>query len=271
MEDTTNIDEQSMNTNWNRTASDYARHRRGFPPTLFARLEHRGWIPRSKARTVDLGTGTGAVALALAERGHEVVGVDVAEAPLAEAALKPGGMGVSWRCAAAEDTALPAGQADVVMAGQCWHWFDRAGAAAEVMRLLRPAGDVVIAHLDWLPRPGNVVEATVDVLERHGARPPAFMVLQTRSFYPHWPDDLLDAGFVDVETFSFDVALPYSRDAWRGRVRASAWLGASRLDDEVRRTDAALAKMLDGLDEDLVVPHRIFVVHGRKPSSQGAA
>ena len=28
---------------------------------------------------------------------------------------------------------------DIVAAGQCWHWFDRAAAAREALRLLNPA------------------------------------------------------------------------------------------------------------------------------------
>ncbi len=214
---------------------------------------------------VDLGTGTGAVALPLARRGHDVIGVDVAEAQLREAARTAGDLPVRWVCAPAEATGLPSGQTDVVVAGQCWHWLERPRAATEAMRLLRPGGDMLIAHLDWLPQKGNVVEATVELLEAQGARAPAFMDLQVRSFYPHWPDDLFEAGFVDVETFSFDVALSYRRDDWRGRIRASAWLGASRSEADVARTDAALEALLLRFDEPLAVAHRVFVVHARKP------
>ena len=40
----------------------------------------------------------------------------------------------------AEATGLRADTFDVVCAGQCWHWFDRARAAAEVTRVLRAHG-----------------------------------------------------------------------------------------------------------------------------------
>jgi hypothetical protein len=43
-----------------RTASDYARHRAGFPPQLLDRLAARG-IALAGARVADLGTGTWAV------------------------------------------------------------------------------------------------------------------------------------------------------------------------------------------------------------------
>ena len=49
-------------------------------------------------------------------------------------------MQVEYHVAPAEETGLPDDNFDVVTAGQCWHWFDRPRAAAEVARLLRPGG-----------------------------------------------------------------------------------------------------------------------------------
>jgi len=41
------------------------------------------------------------------------------------------------------------------------------------------------------------------------------------------------AGFVDVETFSFDVHVPYTQEGWRGRIRASAGIGRQFPPEEV--------------------------------------
>ena len=59
-----------------KTASDYARHRAGFPDSFFTKLEQHG-VSIQGARVVDLGTGTGTVARELAVRGaSRVVGID---------------------------------------------------------------------------------------------------------------------------------------------------------------------------------------------------
>ena len=60
-----------------RTATDYARHRAGFPSELIERLAALG-VARPGARVVDLGTGAGSLARLFAERGCEVTGVDIA-------------------------------------------------------------------------------------------------------------------------------------------------------------------------------------------------
>ncbi|HEY4156048.1 MAG TPA: methyltransferase domain-containing protein, partial [Puia sp.] len=44
----------------------------------------------------------------------------------------------------AENTNLPAGSVDAVVAGQAFHWFDAEKAKAEFKRILKPAGLVVL-------------------------------------------------------------------------------------------------------------------------------
>ncbi|HTW06785.1 MAG TPA: methyltransferase domain-containing protein [Acidimicrobiales bacterium] len=64
-----------MAIEFGKTAEDYARHRAGFPESLFDRLVTFG-IGRSGQEVVDVGTGTGTVARNFALRGCRVVGID---------------------------------------------------------------------------------------------------------------------------------------------------------------------------------------------------
>jgi hypothetical protein len=75
------------------------------------------------------------------------------------------------------------------------------------------------------------------------------------------------AGFRDLETFSFDEDTPYSHQAWRGRIRASAGVGASLSPDAVEHFDDSLAELLaERFPEDpLAVLHRCFALICRAP------
>ncbi len=257
-----------------RAASDYARHRAGFPHELLERLAARG-IARTGARVVDLGTGTGSFARLFAQRGCLVTGVDIAAALLAQARLldRVAGVEIEYVDAPAEATGLPDGAFDVVSAGQCWHWFDRLAAAREVKRLLTVDGTVVIAHFDWLALPGGVVEATEEIILRYTpAGDPShgpWRFAKGTGVYPQWLTDLQHAGFAAIETFSFDVPVSYSHEAWVGRVRASGPIAGTLDDAGVEACSRELAAMLtERFPEDpLTIPHRTWAVTARAPAS----
>jgi ubiquinone/menaquinone biosynthesis C-methylase UbiE len=94
-------------------------------------------------RVLDLGTGTGTVARTLAEAGAEVLGIDPAPGQVAAARKLAEEEGIGDRAHFEEGLAERTGQEDaafdLVVAAQCWHWFDRGLAAAEAKRVLKPA------------------------------------------------------------------------------------------------------------------------------------
>jgi SAM-dependent methyltransferase len=252
-----------LDIDFGKTAHDYGRYRAGFPDELFTRLRTFG-VGIEGQRILDLGTGTGTLARGFAGRGCTVTGLDRSPALLAEAQRldQEAGVTIRYVTAPAEATGFADASFEVVTAGQCWHWFQRERAAREAHRILVPRGALVIAHFDWLPFPGNVVEATEHLIERHN---PAWTFGGGPGLYPPWLHDVAIAGFRDIETFSFDLDVPYSHEAWRGRIRASAGVAASLPPDAVARFDDDLRQLLiaDFPEEPLQVPHRVFAVISR--------
>ncbi|MDH3234132.1 MAG: methyltransferase domain-containing protein [Alphaproteobacteria bacterium] len=250
-----------------RAADDYRRHRAGFPDAFFERIANHG-VGVAGQRLLDLGTGTGTLARGFALRGAEVTGLDLSGDMLAQAQAldAEAGVTVGYVTAAAEETDLDGATFDTVTAGQCWHWFDRPRAAAECLRVLRPGGTLAIAHFDWLPLPGNVVEASETLIRQHN---PDWTMWGGTGIYRDWLTDMAVAGFEALESFSFDVTVPYSHEAWRGRIRASAGVGASLPENAVDKFDAAHGALLQARfpDDPLAVPHRVFAAIGRKPGT----
>ncbi|HUT49434.1 MAG TPA: class I SAM-dependent methyltransferase [Alphaproteobacteria bacterium] len=249
-----------------RTADDYRRHRAGFPDVFFERIAAHG-VGTAGQSLLDLGTGTGTLARGFALRGAAVTGLDPSDDMLTQARAldAEAGITVGYVTAKAEATGLDDAAFDSVTAGQCWHWFDRPRAAAECRRILKPGGALAIAHFDWLALPGNVVEATETLIRQHNR---GWTMWGSTGIYRDWLTDMAVAGFEALESFSFDVAVPYSQEAWRGRIRASAGVGASLVDAAVARFDEAHAALLETRfpDEPLAIPHRVFAAVGRKPT-----
>ncbi|MCY3604302.1 MAG: class I SAM-dependent methyltransferase [Gammaproteobacteria bacterium] len=251
-------------TNFGEAAADYGTFRAGFPDSFFDRLLEFG-VGLPGQQLVDLGTGTGALARSFASSGCEVVGIDPDERMLLQARELDATKGVRVRYlrATAEHTGLGSSSFDVVSAGQCWHWFDRYKSTREVLRILKSAGKLVIAHFDWLPLPGNIVEATERLIEEHN---PKWNLGGGRGMYPEWLPGLSKAGLEGIETFSYDVDVPYTPEAWRGRIRASAGVVALSVEG-VKAFDGSLAETLSDQypSEVLDVPHRVFAIVAVSP------
>jgi SAM-dependent methyltransferase len=95
-----------------------------------------------RGRTLELGVGTGAVAVALRDHGREVVGVDLSEPMLRRAQARVGA-----RVALADVQRLPVVAGSVDDAYACWllHLVsDVAATLAEVRRVLGPGGRLVV-------------------------------------------------------------------------------------------------------------------------------
>jgi ubiquinone/menaquinone biosynthesis C-methylase UbiE len=254
-----------MDVDFGRTAADYGRHRAGFPDVFFSRVFAMRAV-RDGDRVLDLGTGTGTLARGLALHGCDVVGLDRSAALLDQARELDATAGVTVRYieALAEELPFAGASFDVVCAGQCWHWFDRSRVAAEARRALVPSGRLILAHLDWIPLSGNVVEATERLIQRHN---PQWKMGGGNGIHAYELEDASQAGFVDVESFSFDLAVDYTHESWRGRIRASAGVSASLPPDEVARFDDELAALLrrDFPDDALPIPHRVWTVIATAP------
>jgi ubiquinone/menaquinone biosynthesis C-methylase UbiE len=99
---------------------------------------------------VDVGCGTGTLAIALAAGGAEVIGVDGDPEILALARAKAGADAVQWRKGLATALALAGESAERVVMSLLLHHLDadaKRAALAEAMRILRPGGRLHVA--DW--------------------------------------------------------------------------------------------------------------------------
>jgi ubiquinone/menaquinone biosynthesis C-methylase UbiE len=116
--------------------------------------EHQRWIElfrevfgEKKLKILDVGTGTGVIALLLAELGHQVTGVDIAEDMLRQAREKAARMGLEpdFRVGDVETLDFEEASFDAVVNRHVvWTLPHPEKAMADWKRLLRPGGELVI-------------------------------------------------------------------------------------------------------------------------------
>ncbi len=138
---------------WDKTlfggsARYYRTGRIPYPPELATAFQEELSLDGS-GRLLDVGCGTGEIALVLAPLYDEAVGLDADEDMIAEAreeARRRGHRNTTWVHARAEELPLDLGTFRTATFAQSFHWMDRERVAATVLEMLEPNGAWV--HVD---------------------------------------------------------------------------------------------------------------------------
>jgi SAM-dependent methyltransferase len=113
----------------------YARYRPSYPSGAVDLLEASCGL-RPGADVVDLGSGTGILSGLLLQRGARVVGIEPNREMRSYAELTLSGAFRSGS-GTAENTQMPDGCFDLLVAGQSFHWFDPQKTRTEALRILK--------------------------------------------------------------------------------------------------------------------------------------
>jgi SAM-dependent methyltransferase len=137
-------------------AASYDRGRPDYPADAVAWL-----VGDQPCSVLELGAGTGKLTEALVAAGHDVFATDPDEKMLDVLSAKL--PEVRATVGTAEQIPAPDASADVIIAGQAFHWFDYERAMPEIARVLRPGGRIALVWNDrddripWVRRLGGLM------------------------------------------------------------------------------------------------------------------
>ena len=236
------------------TAEHYARHRPGYGDTVIDHLRERFSLHDTNARVLDLGCGTGELAVPLAAHADEVVAVDPSPAMLDAVRDRADAADAgNVRTVEGDDTDVgshPATSAPfrLTTMGRSFH---RTGGAATLERIrgaTEPGGGVaLVTDGEWLTKGAEdwqdavyaVADEYVDDLpERTGP------VEYDRT----WADHLRDAGFDDVRVESVAERRELDAGAVVGYVLSLSFCSPEELGDGLDAFESDLRERLATID-----------------------
>jgi SAM-dependent methyltransferase len=123
---------------------NYVRYRPGYPKEAVELLQRECGVGKHHA-VADIASGTGIWTRMLLDTGARVFGIEPnAEMRLAGENLLAGYPHFTSVAGTAEKTTLAGHSVEMVTAAQAAHWFDRARARSEFVRIIRPGGWLVL-------------------------------------------------------------------------------------------------------------------------------
>lgn len=116
-------------------AADYDRYRPTYPDDLIAEL-----VNRNPANALDIGCGTGKLAVPLLACGVGVLGVEIDPQMAAVAASH----GIVVEIGSFEDWDADGRRFDLATCGQAWHWIDPVAGPRKAGEVLNPGGTLAL-------------------------------------------------------------------------------------------------------------------------------
>ena len=124
--------------NFSALSKDYAAFRPGYPAELAAEI---ATLAPGLDLAWDCATGNGQMAVLLAEHFEHVFGSDISAKQVELAPVLPN---ITYMREPAHQCSLPNASADLVVVAQAIHWLDFDAFYAEVRRVLKPDGVIVV-------------------------------------------------------------------------------------------------------------------------------
>ena len=242
---------------WGKTSDDYSLYRSGMPDSYFRKLIEHG-IGEEKQKILDLGTGTGNLAREFSRSGSIVAGIDISEEQIlmAKKLMHEQDLNIDFQVSSADSLPFNDDSFDCATANQCFLYFDTNKALAEIKRVLKPNGLLMLSHFSWWPRIDTVArESEKLVLKYNPNWGAADYDGVTQPYYK-----LSKLGLTQRSMFFYDVRVPFTKESWRGRIRECRGIGASLTEDEVKKFDKEHQELLDSItDDSFSILHRIDI------------
>lgn len=238
-------------TRFQGSAPYYQKYRLDYPERLIRRVAGLVALKPGDA-VLDLGTGTGMLAIAFARLGMAVTALDPEPDMLAAARTAAGAAGVTvdFRLAGSADLTPAMGPFRLVAMGRSFHWMDRAATLAMLDRIVTADGAVALFHDAHPPvEENNWFKLLHDVQDRFG-RAADPHVKERRGGHRRYEPFLFASTFTQLDGLSVTIRHPITVDEILGRAFSMSSCTPARLGPRAETFADVLTSALRDLSPD---------------------
>ncbi len=242
---------------WGKTSSEYAKFRDIYPPEFYKKIVDRGLCIKGQ-KVLDLGTGTGVLPRNMYQFGAEWTGTDISpeQIEMAKLLAKDAGMKIDFRTVPTEQLASQLDfekvSFDVITACQCFWYFDHEKVMPVLADLLKPNGKLVILYMAWLPQEDEIAGQSEKMILKYS---PSWSGAGEHR-HEIWVPEVAYNYFEKEEHEEYDIKVPFTKEAWHGRIKASRGIGASLSPQELEKWDKEHRALLDK-----IAPEKFDILH----------
>ncbi len=229
----------------------YERYRLGYPDRLLKRLVALAGLAPGDS-VLDLGTGTGMLAIPFARLGLKVTALDPEPAMLAAAktAAQASNVAVDFRLSGSGDLTPGMGPFKLAAMGRSFHWMDRSATLAMLDRIVAPGGGVALFHDAHPPVEENGwFKILYDVARKFG-RDENEHVRERNGGHRRYEPFLFASAFTELDWLSVTIRQTLTIDDIIGRAFSMSTCSPDRLGGKQEAFAAQLRAALRELSPD---------------------
>ena len=242
---------------WGKTSKEYAKFRDIYPEEFYKKIVDRGLCIKGQ-KVLDLGTGTGVVPRNMYKYVAQWIGTDISPEQIEQAKVlaADSDMKIDFIAAATEELVekanFPKESFDVITACQCFWYFDHEKVMPVLADLLKAQGKLVILYMAWLPFEDKIAGKSEEMILKYSPK------WSGAGEHRHeiWVPDVAYKYFEKIDHEEYDLMVPFTKESWHGRVRASRGIGASLNPEELASWDTEHRALLDK-----IAPEKFDILH----------
>lgn len=247
---------------WGKASAEYAKYRDIYPKEFYEKLAELS-LGIKEQKALDIGTGTGVIPRNMYSYGADWTGADISENQItyAKRLTQEAGLNIRFLVSAAEDMDFPEESFDVIIACQCFMYFDKDIILPKIYRMLKPDGHFAILFMAWLPEESEIAKSSEEMVLKYNPLWTGGHMTRYALETPPWCKDL----FEPVHMLTYDMPVTFTRDSWHGRIKACRGIGASCLSqDEIAAWEKEHMEYLQTVPEVFDILHYVTILDVKK-------